>query len=252
MSATRRFNRVRLLEHGKEVAALPGGVMLSTHPRHAVDARGRHYIIKGDSLETVVAESLGYALAELVGLPTPEWGLASIDGSGHPWFASQVVELRQTEAVLQSGAYSNRGFLSSLVVFDQWIGNADRNVNNVVGRIPMEGERGEAELLAIDFEKAYVLRGESQFMTFARVPKEFLPRHFLRHFLVGDSEIDESMVRRIQELSREQLEMVFGRFHRSEDGMFPPLPIPWAENGIAHLASRARRIAALTREAFDA
>ena len=132
--------------------------MLSTHPRQAVDLRGRQYVIKGDSVETVVAESLGYALAELVGLPTPDWGLAEMRGSSHLWFACQVVEVRQTELVLQAKTYRNRDFLRSLVVFDQWIGNADRNVNNIVARIPAEGERGEVDLVAIDFEKAFVLR----------------------------------------------------------------------------------------------
>lgn len=152
-------------------ALAPEGIVYSTSPEIGVATTGGRYYIKGPDSTLVAAETLGYTLAELVGLPVPRWALMKTKAG--ICFASRSCSVNSgVTLLLQEPEVSNPEFWSQCVAFDMWIANPDRNSGNVVAETV---GRGRIKLHAIDFEKARVLRGQSRFTLETLTLSHFLP-----------------------------------------------------------------------------
>jgi hypothetical protein len=224
-----------------EPVASTGGLVYSTAPKTAV-GEGKRWFIKGPDPVVVIAESLGYALADLVGLRVPTAALCRVPNVGI-CFASEECRQRGVEQFLGKPIVVNPDFLPRCIVFDVWTGNADRNVNNLVAE-PVGG-RGEpeVELCAIDFEKAEVLRGKSQILLETHDPRGWWPRGVLGTHCRALS-FPTMACAAVRDVPRDAIEGVFAQLPHDLDGT----PIAWAEAGVHHLTSRCRRIEQLVRE----
>ena len=140
-----------------EPAKPPTGKVYSTEPLVGEATNGHRYYIKGPEVAVVAAEIVAHLLAGGVGLRVPAWGLADLDGSIR--FASERAPIHSGIAeLLRMGVAAIPMFWPLCLAFDMWIANYDRDVGNVVAR-PVGKRR--YDFLAIDFEKAKVLRGDS-------------------------------------------------------------------------------------------
>ncbi len=70
----------------------PLGLVYSTKPQMWVDDAGVSRIVKGPDLNVVAAEAIAYLLAERLSLRTPDFAIATIQGSPGTYFASRTIE----------------------------------------------------------------------------------------------------------------------------------------------------------------
>jgi hypothetical protein len=153
-------------------AKSPEGKSYSTEPRVGEATNRKRYFVKGPDPAVVAAESLAYLVAQRVGLDVPEWALTIVDGS--LCFASEACELQSgVAALLQLRGGANPMFWPRVVAFDMWIANHDRDDGNVVARVLRNRVR---QFLAIDFEKANLLRGQSLISVNMLESSHFMPR----------------------------------------------------------------------------
>jgi hypothetical protein len=95
-------------------------------------------------------------------------------------FASAVIEnvTRDVTPWIKTRKVRNFDMLAKLIVLDTWLANNDRNIGNLLGRDA--GSDGEIEFVAIDFEKAAVVRKSAPLIEIPMMPpKSFWPRGLL-------------------------------------------------------------------------
>jgi hypothetical protein len=228
--------------------AAHSGLVYSTNPGVAGGADGHPYFIKGPQTGIIVAEAVGYELAARIGLPVPPWALCRIGEQDDVYFASQAQRTRSgVDQLIQAGLVVNPDFLGTCIAFDAWTSNRDRNVNNIVAE-PVGGVRGsEVRLVAIDFEKADILRGVDRFTVTAHPPVAFRPTGDLaRHF--SGLAFPSGACRKIGAVSRDEIQSLF----QSLQAALPGHNIAWIDSASDFLATRGRRIDQLVREVWDA
>lgn len=229
-------------------APAPPGVVYASSPRVAVARDGVRYFFKGPAIEVVVAEAVGYMLAGEVGLPVPEWALCQAPGGGGVLFASRAAKISSgVLALLRAGKTTNPGMLPHCLAMDVWTANTDRNAGSLVADPAHDpGRPGAVELLAIDFERAQVLRG-TDFLTVGSLDdRELWPRGEIADLCRGLAHPAEACAR-IARVRRTRL-----------DGMFDRLAvalvreIPWAASAARQLEQRGERIESLVRRVWRA
>jgi hypothetical protein len=171
---TRLLGSVSLVADGGRIEG-PPGLVYSTDPRNWLDAAGQPFVVKGPDLNIVVAESLAYELADLVGVHTPDYAFASIPSEEGSYFASRKV----TDCIRDAGPWLNAeqpavlDQLALVLGLDVWIGNDDRNMG---GFLVGPGDGSSRRLIAIDFEKAVAIRGPAPIVSSAMLnPKNLRP-----------------------------------------------------------------------------
>ena len=169
---------VSLVTKGPPVKAALN-VVYSTAPVSALDEFGNHYFVKGeDDHRIVLAEAISHVFAGLLEIPVPSYAVGRFGGNGPAVFASSVVDnaTRDVSLWIQRGKVSNPDMLTRLVALDVWVANNDRNMGNLLGR-PSNTDANMIELVAIDFEKAAVVRKTAPLIEIAAMPaKGFWPR----------------------------------------------------------------------------
>lgn len=234
-------------DRGQPVAAAPG-IVYSTAPRLAGGSDGEQYFIKGPALEVVVAEAVGYELAGRIGLAVPEWALCRLGDDDDVYFASRAKRLRSgVDQTMNGPLVVNKDFLGCCTAFDTWTSNRDRNVNNIVGE-PVGGQkRADFKLVAIDFEKADILRGVDRFTVTQHPARAFRPTGDLaRHF--AGLQFPRVACEKIEGVGKDEIAKVFASLQRA----LPSQPIAWADSAADFLAARGRRIFQLVQEVWDA
>lgn len=246
-----RQRRVRVLTLESVVGPVtpPAGITYRTAPAIGIVAGGKRYVLKHNTVTTIVAELLGYGLAELVHVPVPGHGVARLLHAPRWTFCSAEQERLDLKCFLDRGRVVNSSAFFDTLVFDLWVGNDDRNWGGFVGAIPDTAAPGQVEMLAIDFECSHLLCGMSEIELNAG--KNLLPRIEIRQYLTRGIEPFRPMVERLSAVSHQQIERVFDRLRFPDDGLIPELyPSAWAERAIQQLASRAARMERIVRETY--
>jgi hypothetical protein len=220
-------------------------VIYSTCPKIGTAENGASYYLKGPDAAVVAAEALAYELAGAVNLAVPEHALCEVPGVG-VFFASKEVRFRSAlDVVMEGGLASNPELLSDCIAFDTWIANDDRNMGNIV----MEPERIEghlARLLAIDFEKSRILRGENMLLVDQLAPRSFWPRELLGQLCDGQP-FPDGACSRIASVSRDRIDGVFEALAWE----LADLDLSWRDSAVYQLARRATQITDRVREVWD-
>lgn len=221
-----------------------GGLVYRTAPLVGY-ASGQRYFFKDRGEETVVAEVLGYLLAQAVGLCVPEWALCRMPPTRGIWFASEAAGFSGgVEPLLRSRQVTNSGFLGDCVAFDVWVANTDRNVNNLVANSVADAP-GRGELLAIDFEQARVLNGTNSLAVGGLHSRECWPREVLATHCAG-LPFPEAMCTRIARMNADRVEEAIHSIYLDTE-FVPPA---WVEITKRQLVARGARITDLVREAW--
>jgi hypothetical protein len=161
----------------------------------------------------VAAECAGYALAELVGIEVPAWGVA-VESKNRFVFISEQEDVRDVLPYLEAGTVSNRDLLDRLLVFDLWIVNVDRNDESLVGRPALTQPPGAIELRSIDFEKARILQSAGIIEVGQLHASHMLPRGRLQAQAPRRSHTLQRMIERIQDVTEAQLRAALTRSRR--------------------------------------
>lgn len=233
------------------------GVHYKTKPvtgvvRQAGTANGL-VVMKNNDLETVIAECLGSALADLVGLSIPPWGITEAPGTNVPWFCSEMQLRTHAEDVLRRNQVLNPEIIADTIVFDIWTANDDRNMGGFVPHVPAHAPVNKVELLTIDFESCLLCRGKSIFEINSLPASRFRPRSEVsRHVPTADRKPYERMCQRLALLRKEQLAAAFDRLAIPSRGILQPLPMQWRESAEAALLQRAHKIGFILQEVLDA
>lgn len=151
------------------------------------------------------------------------------------------------DTLLERGNVQNPVVIPRTIVFDVWIANRDRNVGNFVSRPNRGSGPPLVDLLAIDFEKAEVLRGElDQFSVTKIDPDNFWPRGALGK-VCRQFEIPAGFCAQIEELAKDsQLDAVVDQVIWDLD--FPE--ISWRKTAVNLLKTRGRSIRTWAQEAW--
>jgi hypothetical protein len=159
----------------------PANVVYSTAPFAALDESGALYFVKGeDDCYIVLAEIIAHMFAGIVQIPVPGYAVGRFIGENNAVFASAVIEnvTRDVTPWIKTRKVRNFDMLAKLIVLDTWLANNDRNIGNLLGRDA--GSDGEIEFVAIDFEKAAVVRKSAPLIEIPMMPpKSFWPRGLL-------------------------------------------------------------------------
>lgn len=230
---------VEVLEPGQKVEG-PANVVYSTSPTVAPGSDGYDYFLKGPEAETLVAEATSYLLAAFLGLPVPEFGIASIDGA--PFFASRAVMLRNVSTFIERSWVANPSVLVETVVFDIWTANTDRNMGNFVGEWAGDGQR-EVRVCAIDFEKSACLCERTPLVIVPTIDQDrFWPRDTLGNALAGRP-LPVLFCDRIAAVTEDSI-------RRCLDLVTAHVDIPWADSCVRVLKNRAQSIRRLAQEVW--
>jgi hypothetical protein len=157
---------------------------------------------------------------------------------------SRGVEIRDVKPFLSKPRnVTNYEDLFSMVVVDTWLCNVDRNSGNVVGS---SFGHTELELMCIDFERAVVFHPNPTISSTMIRPEKLWPTGEL-----GDS------LRRVKPLfpPAEMIRKISGindvRCRELLNPVCEALPeVPWAEDSIFAVCSRAVRIGELAQEVW--
>jgi hypothetical protein len=205
---------VQLVDAGVPIVA-PPGIVYSTAPRSRRGADGHLYVTKGIDVGTLAAETLGYCLAQPLGIRVPEFALGE-DAAGL-WFASRKLDraLRDPSPFIPK----RRTAISHLVVLDVWLCNSDRNM----GGILIE-EHDSEDIVAIDFEKSHVAREPYPLTMVPTVPPHKLwPTGELGKAMQG-VQIPRAFLQTVCDMSNEMIDGIVGTIAQT-------LPLwTWAES----------------------
>jgi HipA-like kinase len=237
---------IELLDEGRPVTP-PEGIVYSTAPRKVTGLDTFSYFVKGPEPNIVVAEAVAHQLAESLNLKIPAFGVAVPDDTGNAYFASREVERcqRQIDRWIERDRTINRRDLAKIVVFDIWVMNYDRNMNNVVGAGQLAPNDGKVEIIAIDFEKSAALRGPYPLMTTAEIdPRKLWPTGTLGNLVVG-APIPGDFCDAIHATSRDHVLDAFAKVEARINK-----PIEWKESSAKVLTTRAANIRRLAQEVW--
>lgn len=228
-----------------QLVRAPDGTVYASRPRLTTATDGREYYLKGPDVRVVVAEALGYQLAEAVGVEVPEWALCRDPANDQVLFASAGIRTRSgIDLLLRSPHTVNPDLLARCMALDCWIANDDRNIGSFVAEpLNIRGGLGQ-RLYAIDFERAQILRGTDRFTVAARETHEFTPRGVLADHTAGLG-FPGVTCARIAATTADQVRTMFDRV---EAGVGP---VAWADGASHFLGQRAGRIETLLREVWN-
>jgi len=216
----------------------------STSPQSWDDADGGSYVVKGPDPGIVVAECIAYRLASFLQISVPLCSLAKIAGQADHYFASRKLNaMRDASPWLRGRARHHMTALATIVVFDIWIANKDRNYGNVLVDQSASGEG--VELIAIDFEKAMTLRSRHPMTETPTVrPRDLWPSEDLGRLMEG-TPIPQGAVARISQLPTTAVEHAVQAvsFHLGD-------LYTWGEATVQVLSSRQKRVRALVEEVW--
>lgn len=235
-----RLLRVHPIEQGARLEPLASGVIYARDPWLALATDGMSYLLKNTDPLVVLAEVLASQLADLLGIPTPRWGYYR--NGNHVHYASrfETYSIRERAEVFFAGdQIANLHVLGQIAVFDQWIANPDRNEGNVL--LVSHPSEGKARLMAIDHERARLLRGDS-YLQLPEDPGAFLPHGFLRRYLVSSGGFDQTTVDRIERLTEEEIETCVRHVRVQAGNPLSVLNCEYADRCCQSLFSRARHI----------
>lgn len=227
-----------------------GPLVYSTRPRVGRGTDGHQYYVKGPETPILVAEAVGYELAEAVGLRVPDWAWCYGPSDRQVYFASLGKRVRiALDVLLTRDAIQRREFLCTCIALDIWIANNDRNMGGIVAE-PIGGVKGsEVHFVAIDFEKSAILRGISRFEVTERYPpKTCWPNDELARHCVG-LPFPTSTCDRISEMTEDSIAAMLASVSRDLGARHA---VDWSDGASNFLASRARRIHDLVREGWNA
>lgn len=227
-----------------QLVRAPDSTVYASRPRITTATDGREYYLKGPDVRVVVAEAVGYQLAEAVGVDVPEWALCRDPADGQVLFASAGMRTRSgIDLLLRSPHTVNPDLLARCMALDCWITNDDRNIGSLVAE-PLNRRSGSGQrLYAVDFERAQILRGADRFTVGARPTHDFTPRGVLADFTIGLGFPGATCAR----IAAATADQVRGMFARVEQGVGP---VAWADGATHYLGQRAVRIEALLREVW--
>lgn len=235
------FSAVNLLTLDERVSA-PDGIVYSTGPRKAEGEDEGSYFVKGPDLEIVFAELCGAVLASAVGLPVPPAAACACENG--VMAGSRAVEIRDVKPFLSKPRnVANFEDLFSMVVVDTWLCNIDRNSGNVVGS---SFGHTELELMCIDFERAVALHPNPTTSAAMIRPEKLWPTGELGASLRRAKPLfpPAEMIRRISGITS-------ARCRELIEPVCAALPeVPWVEDCVFAVGSRATRIGQLAQEVW--
>jgi hypothetical protein len=242
------MNWITLEDEPKPVAT-PVPIIYSTSPKIASASDGNQYFIKGPQTEVLVAEAVSYELAVFLGLDVPEWAFCHMPADGVIiYFASKEIRMRSgiDQVLRRRDLILNPEFPQNLVAFDVWISNRDRNLGGIVAE-PVGGRTGaEVRLVAIDFEKADILRGISRFIvTRDYTPRDCWPPNDLGAHFAG-LPLPNAMCAKIASMTKDTIAGIFHEVAFALAGH----SVTWGASASDFLTSRCHRIEELVREAW--
>ncbi len=226
----------------------PLHMIYSTNPKAGIGRDRKQYVVKGHSEPDVVsAEAAAYLLAREAEIPVPSWTLIHDPNCDHLLFGSEMVpDLRDIEPWLKKGAISNEEDLPRILAFDIWISNPDRNLGNFIGRKPVAGRKGLVEVVAIDFEKATTLRGDSPLISTSTISSnELWPSNRLGELIGIPPRPSPEWIDKITTINEGQIQSAFGSVRRTL-GLCPE----WAESRSHLLLKRAQQLPELLEEVW--
>jgi hypothetical protein len=227
------------------------GDAFSTAPKVGVCARTARKLVCKDDPLVVEAECIGYALANLVRLEVPRWGVARVK-TGEVIFVTEYQDERDVLPFLRGGSVVNPDLLDRLLVFDVWIGNVDRKAENLVGRLDTQHAQARLVMESIDLEKSRVLRGAGTIAMSSLSVSNFLPAPPLRQFVRCEQATISAAVSLITQLGADDIRGALGRLHK-EGSLFADIPSQVDRDMlVSTLVSRAQQLPRLVQEAVDA
>ena len=191
--------------------------------------------MKGPQLEVVFAEIGGCLLAARLGIPVPSVAICLADAD--KFAGSEKVEQAFRDASVplkRPEKITNLQDLYNVIVVDSWLGNTDRNLGNVLA--VASGER--LTLVMIDFEKSAALRPLPRIQSTLLEPRSLWPTAELGEYARRMKPLypPPTAIQAVETMNEERcrntlqpLLLALGR-------------VPWADDSIAALASRAGNI----------
>lgn len=225
----------------------PANIVYSTNPRSWFDTAGTEYVVKGPAPEVVASETVAYALAEILEIPTPSFALATLPESPDIFFASEKITsaIRDVEPVFRSASNPSLEGVARIIAFDSWIANTDRNIGNLLCRMSTSMPSGTIEIVAIDFEKSNCLRERHPITTSNNLPPADLwPSGILGEYMRGCAMPDDTL-QRIESFDKERLsEMISGIANLLHPGY------DWFGSTVDGLSWRMDRIRRIAQETW--
>jgi len=183
----------------------PLNIVYSTDPQVAMTENGSKYCVKGaEDAGIVLAEILGHVLAGILQIPVPDFAVGRFEEGGPPVFASALLEnaVRDVESWVKVNRVTDITMLSRLIALDVWLANNDRNIGNLLGRVGSSSKDGSIELVAIDFEKAAIVRKIAPTIEIPGMPpKSFWPRGVLGTYCKTRAKITDAALSKFAGLS---------------------------------------------------
>jgi len=213
----------------------PAGIVYSTNPHKAEAVNGKTYFVKGPQLEIVFAEIGGCLLAASLGIPVPAVALCSADANR--FAGSEKVEQAFRDASVplkRPQKITNLEDLYNVIVVDSWLGNTDRNLGNVLA----VGSGESLALVMIDFEKSAALRPLPRIQSTLLEPRSLWPTAELGEYARRMKPLypPPAAVRAVGAMNEERCRSTL------EPLLLSLGRVPWADDSIAALASRAGNI----------
>jgi hypothetical protein len=151
------------------------------------------------------------------------------------------------DRLYRGGQIANPELIADAMVFDVWTCNVDRNLGNIVASSQHGGARGRVQILAIDFEKAHVLRGElSRFEVTAIHTSRLWPLEELGA-ICAQCRFPDAMIRSVQQLTSDAIS---GVIEEVIAGLNYP-EVPWRAATEALLIHRRDLLEQLVREVWQ-
>jgi hypothetical protein len=206
---------------------------------------GDSYFIKGPELDVVFAELAGCELAREIGITVPPVAACKLDGNVFAGSEAVVEAWRDVEPFLaRPHKVSNFQELFATLVVDIWLANKDRNLGNIVGRA---ASKSQIEFVLIDFEKSATLRPTPTILSTMLAPRLLWPSGTLGMVLRQNRPLTPpaAIVSAIARLSRDKMRDVLSGV-QSAIGC----DIPWLDDSINALGTRADRIGQIVEEVW--
>lgn len=155
-------------------------MIYATGPR-LVTAGSDRYVAKGSGEPLMVlAEVVGYEVARLFDVLTPDWQLLrDPDKDGGHLFGSQYFEEAIDAGPLLHSKELDFAMVGRAIAVDVLLGNPDRNYNSL---LMVPGGDQQQLLCVIDFERAEIVRLEAPTIQM-KAPSTYLPREDLGRIL---------------------------------------------------------------------
>ena len=222
-------------------------IIYSTNPGRTQATNEKFYILKGPSVEVVVAEALGYRLAEAVGIDVPPCALCRHPRTGAVYFASEEMPIRSVELLFELGGVQNPSIIQDCFAFDVWVANVDRNIGGFVAA-QLDHTGRHVRVYSIDYERCNVLRGVSGIAITALENRKLKTAdHFVARRCFSGA-FPAVACAAIQAFSAAGINDIFAEVATA----LAPASIPWMDSAAKFLHLRSQQIAVIAREVWNA